>query len=77
MHYWRMLKASKFNVAFRCRLALPRGLKPHSEELLCHIKGQAVSVRLCGGCGAPEMVGERPPTPPYPQLQNPAVSQEL
>lgn len=40
-----------------------RGLKPHSEEFSCHIKGQAFSVHLCAGHKAPEMIGKHPHTP--------------
>lgn len=40
-----------------------RGLKLHSEEFSCHIKGQAFSVHLCAGHKAPEMIGKHPHTP--------------
>lgn len=74
MHYWRMLKASKFNVVhcgpsaaavwlfaghhWRPPEAMRGGLKPHSEEFWCHIKGQAFSLHLCAG-----HKGKHPPTP--------------
>lgn len=77
MHYWRMLKASKFK-AVHCGLTAaavwlltapqrsPGGRwegSEASEEFLCHIRSQVFSVHLSGGRKAPEMIGKRPHAP--------------